>query len=230
MIYPNEITPLTLMDYPGKTAAVLWYGGCNLRCPYCYNSELVLNGGGESKQEDAFEIIEKHKHLLDGVVLSGGEATLNPYLPETAQRFKAMGLDVKLDTNGTRPSMVKQLITDKLIDYVALDCKYGKDSPLQFGISDLWHKFSATLKILLESDIQHEVRTTVHSTLMTENHVLQMIHDVVNLGYTGTYYLQPFVDTGYTLANIRKPDIELNWNRIVEECAKDNINVEIRKA
>lgn len=230
MIYPSEITPITLVDYPGKTAAVFWYGGCNLRCPYCYNTELVLNGGGPRK-EDAFEIIDKHKHLLDGVVLSGGEATLNPYLPDTARRIKEMGLCVKLDTNGTNPGMVAAMLSEGILDYVALDCKYGKDNCLNFGIPDLWDKFAATLCLLKNNFIPFEVRTTVHPLLMSESLVMDMLHDVHNLGYEGTHYIQPFFNPGKTLANLRCPESyeDIDWDAVVSQAADQGIKVEIRK-
>lgn len=121
----------SLIDYPGKIAAVIFTQGCNFRCPYCHNPELV-NGergtiNGKCHEMAVLEFLKKRIGKLDGVVITGGEPTLHNNLPEFIKQIKNLGFAIKLDTNGTNPEMLKQLIDEKLIDYVAMDIKAPLD-------------------------------------------------------------------------------------------------------
>jgi len=117
----------TLIDYMGKIAATVFLVGCNFRCPWCYSSELVLpekiKNQPEISEKDFFEFLESRKGLLEGVVVCGGEPTINKDLPDFIKKIKKMGFLIKLDTNGSNPQMIKKLIDDELIDYVAMDIK-----------------------------------------------------------------------------------------------------------
>ena len=120
----------SLIDFPGKVACVLFLSGCNFRCPYCHNPELVLGkpAAVPSLEEDAvFAMLETRRGFLDGVVISGGEPTLDPGLPTLCKTIRGMGFSVKLDTNGSRPYVLSRLMEDGLIDYVAMDLKTVPD-------------------------------------------------------------------------------------------------------
>jgi pyruvate formate lyase activating enzyme len=122
-----HLQPLSLLDYPGKVSAVIWTVGCNLRCPFCYNAELVLPKLGavlpRLSVTGVLARLEERAKLLDGVVVSGGEPTLHPDLPALLREVRALGFLVKLDTNGTRPEVLRSLVDEGLVDYVALDVK-----------------------------------------------------------------------------------------------------------
>ena len=100
------LTPFTMLDYPDRTACIIWFAGCNMRCAYCHNPEIVLGGKGTMQLGEIFMFLEKRKGLLSGVVLSGGEASVYPQIEEVAAKIKQMGFDIKLDTNGTRPEII----------------------------------------------------------------------------------------------------------------------------
>ena len=119
------IQKFSLCDYPGTTAAVLFTRGCNFRCPFCHNGGLLESGkqGNGPGEKDIFTFLEKRAGLLDGVVISGGEPTLQPDLVDFCRRVRGLGFQVKLDTNGSRPEVLKQLLTDKLVDFIAMDIK-----------------------------------------------------------------------------------------------------------
>lgn len=119
----------TLIDYPGKIACTIFTFGCNFRCSYCHNPELIEDDGRpEIKQEEIIDFLKKRKGFLDGVCITGGEPTLNKELPDFISKIKKLGFMVKLDTNGSNPEMLKELIDRKLLDYVAMDIK----APLEY--------------------------------------------------------------------------------------------------
>ena len=116
----------SLIDYPGKIACVLFVCGCNFDCPYCHNPELVketIENPLAFHENKAYDFLKKRKGLIDAVVISGGEPTLQADLADVCQHIKQMGFLVKVDTNGSRPEVVRQLIVDKLVDYLAMDIK-----------------------------------------------------------------------------------------------------------
>ena len=202
--HPVDITPLTFLDYPKKAACIMWFNGCNLRCPYCYNPELVTEKSTTQVDEMAF--LEERQGFLDAVVLSGGEITLQPGLPELCRKIKQMGYLVKIDTNGSNPHVVRQLLEEKLIDYVAMDNKMPSTRSWQLpGGHVLYERFSQSLELLQSSGLPYEIRTTVHPDLLDEADILQMIREANKLGYTGTYYLQYFFTGVPTIGNMQPP-------------------------
>ncbi len=202
--HPVDITPLTFLDYPKKAACIFWYTGCNLRCPYCYNPELVL--GHSKNQVDELAFLRERMGFLDAVVLSGGEITLQPQLKEICQDIKALGYLVKIDTNGSNPEILQDLLEHKLIDYVAMDNKMPCNRTWNLpGGDPLFGRFARCLNLLKNSGTPFEIRTTVHPGLLDEADILQMIRECENLGYSGTYYLQYFFNAGFTLGNMKPP-------------------------
>ena len=214
MTNPYEITPLTLLDYPGSIAASIhWFAGCNLRFPYCYNPNIVFGKPGD---KDVMDFISERAGFIQAVVMSGGECTLNPDLKELCKRIKnEYGLLIKIDTNGSQPKVVRELLDDRLIDYAALDHKWPahKDVTLPNGKS-LFDQFKATLHILNYYRIPYEVRTAVHPDLLSEDDIITMINEAYDAGYRGKYWLQMFFNTGNTIGNIAPPSRAYDTSKI----------------
>ncbi|MDT8279215.1 MAG: anaerobic ribonucleoside-triphosphate reductase activating protein [Erythrobacter sp.] len=189
----HAITPFTLLDFPGRSACILWVAGCNMRCGYCHNPEIVL-GKGTLTGEDALAFLRRRQRLLEGVVLSGGEATTWPELVTFAAQVKALGFAVKLDTNGLRPDVVARLLDHRQIDYVALDYKAPSASFEKVTGTRAFVRFARTLDLLCGQDqVPFEVRTTVHDALLNEDEVLAIANDLARRGYRGTLAVQQAV-------------------------------------
>ena len=135
-----NITPFTLLDYPDKSACIFWYAGCNMRCLYCYNPEIVL-GKGTTTFSEAISFLKSRQGLLDAVVFSGGECLIHKNILDQIKIIKELGFLIKIDTNGSNPNVLKQLIERNLIDYAALDFKATKSNFQQITKSDLFLQF-----------------------------------------------------------------------------------------
>ncbi|AOC96658.1 Pyruvate formate-lyase 1-activating enzyme [Flavobacterium anhuiense] len=196
-----SLTPFTLLDYPHKTACIVWFAGCNMRCLYCYNPDIVL-GKGKINFNEVLTFLKTRKGLLDGVVLSGGECTLHKKIIDFIKEVKAMGFAVKIDTNGSNPKILNSLIRDQLIDYVALDYKSLPHTFKKLTQSGLFSEFQETLSLLIQSNIPFEVRTTFHSSLITESDFIQMIKYLESQNFEGNYYVQHFMNNVPTLSNL----------------------------
>ena len=188
---------LTLLDYPGKISCTVFLGGCNMRCPFCHNSTLVLCNTPDSiSEEELLVFLESRVGRLSGVCVSGGEPTLHHDLPELLKKIKLLGFDVKLDTNGTNPKMLRSLISEGLVDYVAMDIK---NSPEKYQITcgvdrtDILEKVKLSIAILKEGSIPFEFRTT----LVRELHTAEDISAIGRwLSGEESYYLQSYRDEG----------------------------------
>lgn len=171
---------LTLVDFPGKVAAIVFTKGCLFRCPYCHNPDLVLpDRGVELPIADVKDFLESRKDFLDGICISGGEPTLHKDLPEFIAYIKKLGYAVKLDTNGVTPRMVHELINKKLVDYFAMDLKstwekYQTIANLTPGKEMFIENCKETFKIIQESSVPHEWRTTVLPGIHTEVDFIEM--------------------------------------------------------
>ena len=196
----SGLQKMTLLDYPGKVACTVFLQGCNYRCPFCHNSELLCHDGEEFMTEDAFiAFLEKRVGLLDGVCVSGGEPTLYAGLEEMLRRIKALGFAVKLDTNGSRPDVLKTLVEKGLVDHVAMDVK---NSPRQYGETTgipgvALDRIGESLRFLLTDAVSYELRTTVVEPLHDERSILEMgqwLQSLVPEKKPGVLYLQKFVD------------------------------------
>lgn len=171
---------LTLVDFPGKVAAIVFTKGCIFRCPYCHNPDLVLpERGVVIPISEVKDFLESRKDFLDGVCISGGEPTLHKDLPDFIAYVKSLGYLVKLDTNGVTPSMVQELIDKKLVDYFAMDLKqtwekYQKIANLAPGKERFIENCKETFKIIQTSSVPHEWRTTVLPGIHTEDDFIEM--------------------------------------------------------
>lgn len=197
----HSITPFTLLDYPDKTACILWFAGCNMRCLYCYNPGIV-EGKGKLSYADALRFLRKRKGLLDGVVLSGGECTLHKELVAFCEQVKKEGVLVKVDTNGSNPSLMADLMKNGLIDYVALDYKAPVYKYEAITQSSLYENFEATLRLLLNGVVPFEVRTTVHTSLLNEEDLQNMVDYLAEQKFKGKLFIQHFINDTITLGNL----------------------------
>lgn len=191
----------TLLDYPECVAATLFTGGCNFRCPYCHNGDIVLKSTTITPltDEEIFSFLNKRRSVLSGVCISGGEPTLHEDLPDFIGRMKALGYRVKLDTNGTNPDMLKALIAKKLIDYCAMDIK---NSPQKYaetannGTTSDSFKLSAindSINILMRQQaIPYEFRTTVVKEFHEASDMLSIARWIAG---AKAYFLQSYVDS-----------------------------------
>jgi len=163
---------VSLIDWEGKVSSVIFLPGCNMRCPFCYNTKLVLHSSEMSTVpfEEIWNYLKKNRGWIDGVVITGGEPTIHEDLPLLCQEVKKLGFLVKLDTNGTNPKMIRELIDRELIDYVAMDVKapfteekYSRASGA--NTASLLAKIEQTTQTLLEDGVEYEFRTTVVLTM-----------------------------------------------------------------
>ena len=181
---------LTLLDFPGKVACILFTQGCNFRCPYCQNSGLIGHENEELvSEEEIFSYLNKRKGVIDGVVISGGEPTVQSDLEFFMKKIKDMGFLVKLDTNGTNPDLIERIIKAGLVDYIAMDIK--NVLPLYVDVASVkasTEKLKRSIEIIKSSSIDHEFRTTI----------IKNIHDIDKLSQICGYvdgdkmYLQNF--------------------------------------
>ena len=225
---------MTLLDFPGKIACTVFLGGCNFRCPFCHNSELFM-GKPEKLMEDEefFRFLSTRKGLLDGVCVSGGEPTLYKDLPAFLAKIKKLGFMVKLDTNGYRPEILKALVEQKLVDYVAMDVK---NSPAMYaktvGLESMnLCAVEESLRFLIEGNVDYELRTTLVKPFHDEASIQDMgvwLGTLVPGKKPGKLFLQSFVDRDTVLfAGLTAPeaDTTAGFAKILEPFAE---NVTIR--
>ena len=196
-----DITPFTLLDYPNKAACILWFVGCNMRCQYCYNPDIVF-GKGKIGIDQAEAFLKSRKGLLQAVVFSGGECTMHPDMMPLVKIAKSLGYLIKVDTNGARPKLIKSLIDNDLLDYLALDFKGLGQRFHEITVSGSFEAFEETLDILLNANIQFEVRTTAHSQLLSAADLQEMLKFLEDRGYRNNYYLQKALNNVKMIAEL----------------------------
>ncbi len=188
---------VSLIDYPGKVAAVVFTADCNFRCPYCYNRDLVLGSNSLETipEEEIFEYLSKRKSLVDGVVITGGEPTLQKDLLEFIDKIKRLDFLVKLDTNGSSPTIIQFMVIENLVDYIALDVKaplnlrYAESAGLEnFDVSSVLR----SMKELAISDIDYELRTTVVPGLHSGEDLLDLARQLSRVAPKARWFLQNF--------------------------------------
>ena len=225
---------MTLLDYPGKVACTVFFQGCNFRCPFCHNSGLLgKEAETEISVEELLTFLKKRVGLLDGVCITGGEPTLDPGLPDLLRQIKDLGYAVKLDTNGNRPEVMKDLADKGLIDYVAMDIKncperYGATAGIP-GMS--LAKIEESIRWLLEGHIDYEFRTTVVAELHDEAAfaaIGQWLQKLNPNGQAEKFFLQPFVDRDSVLqAGLHAPAAE-DLEKMAKILGKSAKSVKIR--
>lgn len=186
----------TLIDFPGKLSCIVFLAGCNFRCPWCYSAELVLPEKivkqGRMQEKEFFDFLKERQGILEGVVLCGGEPTINKDLPNFIKKIRALGYLIKLDTNGSNPKMLKELIDLKMVDYVAMDIK-GKKSVYESVLFDgvKIKDVEGSVDILKRGLVDFEFRTTVVPSVHQKEDFLEIAKWIG--GRDIKYYLQNFV-------------------------------------
>ncbi|MFC1711104.1 anaerobic ribonucleoside-triphosphate reductase activating protein [Patescibacteria group bacterium] len=177
----------TLIDFPGRVACTVFTVGCNFRCPFCHNKDLVTlknfknNGLKQYMEAYFFRFLEKRKKILDGVCITGGEPTLQKDLANFCEKIKKLGLEVKIDTNGSNPEILKYLVEKKLVDFFAMDIKttfsdYKKVVGSNFKIENI----KKSINIILQSGLEYEFRTTVVPKIHKAKTLVQLARDLIN--------------------------------------------------
>lgn len=193
---------LSLLDYPGCLSAIVFTVGCNFRCHFCYNPMLVWpsseldgiqnkeKGFSQISEEDLFLFLKDRVGKIEGVVITGGEPTMHADLPEFIKKIRALGFKIKLDTNGTIPEMVKRVIDEKIIDYIAMDLKAPFEKyEAVVGVPIDCQKIAESVKIVIESGLPHEFRTTVTPGLLEKDDFSKMGQIIQG---ADAWYLQKF--------------------------------------
>lgn len=181
---------LTLLNYPDKVACTIFTKGCNFKCPYCHNSSLISLDKVNDKYEEVISYLNKRKGILDGVCITGGEPLIHKSTKDLIIEIKNMGFLVKLDTNGSNPAMLKELIDEKLIDYVAMDIKNTFDKyEMTIGCKTNIDNIKRSIEMIENSNIDYEFRTTI----VKELHTIDDIKGIVSmLNKKSKYYIQNF--------------------------------------
>ena len=194
------IQKLTLLDYPGRVACTVFLDGCNFRCPYCHNAEL-LEGDAQPvlSADDLLAFLKKRQGILEGVCITGGEPTLHPELPGLLRSIRELGFGVKLDTNGYRPEVLGALLEEKVVDYVAMDLKNGPAAYARtVGLREVrLDRIAGSIRLLLECGVDFELRTTVVKPLHCVESITDMaqwLSQTTNGKPVPRLFVQPFVD------------------------------------
>ena len=190
----HGLQKMTLLDFPGKVACTIFLGWCDFRCPFCHNWELIDGSApAELDDEKLLDFLKKRRGLLEGVAITGGEPMLNKDLPELMRKIRELGYPVKVDTNGNHPEMLRRVIDDKLVDYIAMDVKNSRERYAQtIGLEEFdTSNVEKSIGIIMGSGIEYEFRTTV----------VEQLHDNDSFKGIGTliegaerYFLQKFTD------------------------------------
>lgn len=193
---------MTVLDYPGHIACTAFTGGCNLRCPFCHNALLVteLDSSATIPEEEILAFLKKRQGLLDGIAITGGEPLLQPDMPAFIQKVKDLGFLVKLDTNGCYPEVLKQLIENKLVDYVAVDIKNSiAKYPETVGVPDFdITPVLETVAYLKTDPVEYEFRTTIVKEFHTEDDIRSIADWIAG---NEPYFLQSFTDSGHLIGS-----------------------------
>ena len=223
----NGFQKMTLLDFPGKVACTVFTGGCNFRCPFCHNSRLVNNTAQLIDEAEVLAFLEKRRGLLDGVCITGGEPLLQSDIGSFMLKLKQMGYAVKLDTNGSFPDRLKKLVSEGIVDYVAMDVK---NSPEKYALTAGNDNVSVesvkeSIEFLLTDAVDYEFRTTVVKNF----HRIEDIREAArSISGAKRYFLQYFVDSGEVLESGLEPVSKEIMEKMRDEAAVFVASAEIR--
>lgn len=214
----------SFIDYPNKICTVYFTGGCNFRCPYCHNKDIVNNEGDNLEEEKIIEFLVKRKKFIDAVCISGGEPTLQEDLYTFILKLKELGFLVKLDTNGYRPDVLNALIKDNMLDYIAMDVKgpYEKYNKLSGTTVDIV-LIKESIELIKSSNVDYEFRTTVCKELLTREDIIETANI---LRGSKKYFIQNFRDGDTVLCGKnRLTPFDLNELSEIEDLISDYFQV-----
>jgi pyruvate formate lyase activating enzyme len=228
-MFINGFQKLTILDYPGKVACIVFTPGCNFRCPFCHNASLVTHIDKDTyiDVDEVMSYLKKRQGLLDGVVITGGEPLLQDGIEDFIAEIKALGYAVKLDTNGSFPDKLISIVEKGLVDYVAMDIKNSKEKYAHtigvqsFDITPI----EKSVNFLLENKVDYEFRTTIVDGFHTLEDVLDI---VVWIKGAHKYFLQNFVDSGDLISSGLEPVSALLLKEMKEKATEFISSVEIR--
>jgi pyruvate formate lyase activating enzyme len=219
----------TLIDYPGKLACTIFLYGCNFRCGYCHNPELALpkKVDGVYSEEAILDFLKSKKGYIEGVCITGGETLLNPDLPPLLKKIKSMKYKIKLDTNGSNPDLLQEIINKKLVDYLAMDIKLDKDNYHLITKSKInFSNIEASIKHITHSQIDYEFRTTVirgfHDTKIMKKIGIWLAK--INKHKTKKYFIQNFIPRENKLLDKKFEKIEIFTDKELEDLKKSVSN------
>ena len=193
-MFISGLQKLTLLDFPGRTACTVFFGGCNFRCPFCHNASLVCGGGEHIELEAFFSFLRSRTGILDGVAVTGGEPLLQPELPAFLRQIKDMGFQVKLDTNGSFYDRLRALVEAELVDYVAMDIKSSKEGYARAaGCAVDMDSICKSVAYLLSAPVTYEFRTTAAKGIVEPADFLEIAKWIAG---AKQYFIQGFVDSG----------------------------------
>lgn len=218
---------LSLLDYPGMLCCTVFTIGCSFRCPFCHNASLLDSSAPQIAEQELLDYLQKRRGILDGVCVTGGEPLLHKDIGATLEKIKSLGFKVKLDTNGSQPDRLIQLVDEGLIDYVAMDIK---NSPAKYAETAGVKAFDIapverSMRYLLSGSIPYEFRTTVVRELHTTEDMLALAGWIKG---AQKYYLQPYVDSENVLVKGFSAYTEAEMHRIKDEVSAIVPTVEIR--
>lgn len=209
------LNKLTLVDFDGHISCTLFTEGCNFRCPFCHNASLVESKNKEIPWNEIMSFLRKRVGILDAVVVTGGEPTLMSDLEDKLKDIKSLGFLVKLDSNGSKPEIIKNLVKLKLVDFVAMDIKnsFNKYNEITNSNVDI-SKIKDTISFLINGNVDYEFRTTIVKEFHTKESILQM---GIDLEGAKKLRLQKFVDSGNC--------IKTNLNEVDKKCAEEFVEI-----
>ncbi len=220
----SSITPFTLQDFPNLTACILWIQGCNFACKYCYNIDLVRGKLKSLPFERVYKFLLSRINKLEGVAFSGGECTIHKNFIELVKFVKKLGFYIKIDTNGSNPNILQRMIENNLVNYVAIDYKAPINKYKNIANYTSFEKIEQSLSLLINSKIDFEVRTTVHTDLIDEYDINLIIKDLDRINYKGTYFIQNFKD-GPNIGNLKTQKTLLNLRNLT---ASEKFDIKFR--
>lgn len=224
----HGLQKMTLLDYPGKVAATVFLGGCDFRCPFCHNFELADGSAGPLMDDrELLAFLDKRKGVLDGVAITGGEPCINSKLTQLIDSIRSMGYLIKLDTNGYHPETLSKLISDKKVDYVAMDIKNSPEKyPMTVGVPGLnTRPIEESIELLLKGTCEYEFRTTV----VKEYHEISDFEKIGDLiKGAEKYFLQQFTCRDTVPDKTLNPPSEDELNQYLVVIKKNVPNAQLR--
>ncbi|MGD0729078.1 MAG: anaerobic ribonucleoside-triphosphate reductase activating protein [Candidatus Micrarchaeaceae archaeon] len=219
------IQKTTLVDFPGRVATILFTSGCNMRCHYCYNPDLVFRRNISTDHKRMISYLLKRKKLIDSVVITGGEPTIWTDLPEFIETLHELGFHIKLDTNGSNPGMLRKIINKKSVEYIAMDIKapWNKYESITGTYANIAN-IKESMNLIKDSKIDYEFRTTAGPNLTRED----LIEIATQISPAKRWFLQPFMATselvnmditkGKWVKSIELGSISKEINPSIQEC------------